>query len=96
MLNITSPREGYQLFKALGSQTRVEILELLLEKGPLSMTSIAQELGITGGALTSHIKMLHDANVIQIEQRGGKHGVQKLCSVNKMRVTIAFKGNAKS
>lgn len=95
MLSITSPREGYQLFKALGSQTRINILELLIEKGPLSMTAIAQEMGITGGALTSHIKMLNDAGVIDIEQRGGKHGVQKLCRVNRLRVSISFKPKAR-
>lgn len=96
MLSITSPQEGYQLFKALGSQTRISILELLLDKGPLSMTAIAREMGITGGALTSHIKLLQDAGVIDIEQRGGKHGVQKVCRVNKLRFTVAFKPKARS
>lgn len=96
MLSITSPQEGHKLFKALGSQTRINILELLLDKGPLSMTAIAQEMGITGGALTSHIKMLHEAGIIDIEQRGGKHGVQKVCRIKKLRLNVSFKPKARS
>lgn len=95
MININSPQEGFQIFRALGSQARVNILELLLEKGPMSMTNIAQEMGITGGALTSHIKLLEEAGIIGIEKRGGKHGVQKVCRVNKIRMNVAFKPKAR-
>lgn len=96
MINITSPQEGFQVFRAMGSQARVSILELLLEKGPMSMTAIAQEMGITGGALTSHIKLLHEAGIIDIEKRGGKHGVQKVCRVNKIRINVAFKPKSRA
>jgi len=82
MTRIHSYREGLPIFKALGSDTRIKILELLIEKGPLFMTAIAGELKLTGGAVTAHVKMLHDAGLISIEKRAGRHGIQKLCNIN--------------
>lgn len=88
MLYIQSLREGLQLFKALGSSTRIAVLDLLAEKGPMRMTAIAEALDITGGALTSHVKELHDAGLISIELTGGKHGLQKICHVNDERILV--------
>lgn len=88
MLYIRSLREGLPVFKALGSSTRVAIMELLIEKGPMRMTAIAQHLGITGGALTSHVKELTDAGLIYIETTGGKHGLQKICHAYDRRILV--------
>ncbi len=88
MINITKIRDGLPLFKALGSSTRIAIVELLAEKGPMRMTSIAQELSITGGALTSHMRLLEEANVVLVQQTKGKHGVQKVCRVNDTDVLV--------
>lgn len=88
MLYIRSLREGLPVFKALGSSTRVAIMELLIEKGPMRMTAIAQQLGITGGALTSHVKELTDAGLIYIETTGGKHGLQKICHAYDRRILV--------
>ena len=56
MLHITSLNEGLELFKALGSDVRIEILNILLENDNMSMNELASRLNITNGALTSHIK----------------------------------------
>ena len=57
MLHITSLNEGLELFKALGSDVRIEILNILLENDNMSMNELASRLNITNGALTSHIKI---------------------------------------
>lgn len=88
MIHIHSLRDGLPLFKALGSETRIAILELLIEKGPMRMTKIAQELQITGGALTTHVRMLNEAGILLIQTKGGRHGIQKVCSVNNERILI--------
>ncbi len=90
MLYYQSLREGFPLFKALGSQTRIDILELLIRSGPMRMTNIAAEMNITGGALTSHIKALNDAGIIAIEERSGKHGIQKICHIVDDRILIDY------
>lgn len=88
MIHIHSLRDGLPLFKALGSETRIAILELLIEQGPMRMTKIAQELQITGGALTTHVRMLNEAGILLIQTKGGRHGIQKVCSVNNERILI--------
>ena len=53
MLHITSLNEGLELFKALGSDVRIEILNILLENDNMSMNELASRLNITNGALTT-------------------------------------------
>lgn len=62
MLHITSLNDGLELFKALGSDVRIEILNILLENDNMSMNELASRLNITNGALTSHIKNLKAAD----------------------------------
>lgn len=88
MLHISDLREGLPLFKCLSSDTRVAIMELLYEQGSLSMGDIAAELGITNGALTSHIKMLTNAGFVTVAFVTGKHGVQRMCSASGERILI--------
>ena len=63
MLHITSLNEGLELFKALGSDVRIEILNILLENDNMSMNELASRLNITNGALTSHIKKLENCGL---------------------------------
>ena len=58
MIHITSLDDGLELFKALGSDIRIQILKILLENNQMSMNQIANELNISNGALTGHIKKL--------------------------------------
>ena len=44
MLHITSLNEGLELFKALGSDVRIEILNILLENDNMSMNELASRL----------------------------------------------------
>lgn len=61
MLHIKKIEDGIDLYKALGSDLRIQIIKLLLEKGEMNMNEIAGSLGITNGALTSHIKNWRNA-----------------------------------
>ena len=93
--NVQNLREGIPVFKALASETRIAILELLMKHGPMKMTAIAESLQITAGAITSHVKAMHEAGMISIETRGGKHGVQKICSAVTDPLAIDVKGSMK-
>lgn len=88
MLHIKSLSEGLELFKALGSDTRVEILELLLEEKRMSMNRLASRLDLTGGALTAHIKKLEACGLISVSSDPASHGNQKLCSLTTDRILI--------
>lgn len=81
MLHVKNIDDGLELFKALGSDVRISILKLLLKEKELSMNEIASRLGITNGALTSHIKKLEENGLIKVAIERGTHGNQKLCSI---------------
>lgn len=86
--NVKSLKNSLQLFKALSSQTRTDILQLLIDKGPMNMTAIAEELDLTGGAITAHVKQLEEAGLLEIEKRVGKHGMLKICQANVEPFTV--------
>jgi predicted transcriptional regulator len=88
MLHIRNIREGLPLYRALSSEVRVSILEMLYENGPMRMSAISEQLGLTNGALTPHIKALADCSLITIDMAVGKHGVQKICCVNEESILI--------
>lgn len=79
MLHIRNLREGLPLFRALSSDVRVSILEMLYQGGPMRMSAISKRLNLTNGALTPHIKALSECGLITIEAAVGRHGVQKIC-----------------
>ena len=82
MLHIRNLAEGLKIFKALGSEVRVNIIKLLLENREMNMNEIASSLGITNGALTNHIKKLEDSGIVKIIPEYTGHGNQKVCRVD--------------
>lgn len=88
MLHITSLNEGIELFKALGSDIRVEILNILLEENNMSMNELASRLNITNGALTNHIKKLETSGLISTSGEAAGHGNQKICSIIQDKILI--------
>jgi predicted transcriptional regulator len=88
MIHITSLSEGLELFKALGSDMRVDILNLLLENNNMNMNELASRLNITNGALTSHIKKLESCGLITTSTESAGHGNQKICSIHLDKILI--------
>lgn len=91
MIHITSLDDGLETFKALGSDTRIQILNILLENEQMSMNQLATELNISNGALTSHIKKLEECGLINISNESAGHGNQKMCSVTQDRIIVDIK-----
>lgn len=88
MLHIKSLDEGLEIFKALGSNVRVEIIKILRENNGMNMNDLATALNITNGALTSHIKKLEECGLISISSESAGHGNQKICSVHLDKILI--------
>ncbi|MBO5291808.1 MAG: winged helix-turn-helix transcriptional regulator [Lachnospiraceae bacterium] len=88
MLHIKSLEEGLGIFKALGSEVRIEIIKILLENHGMNMNELASRLNITNGALTSHIKKLEDCGLITVSSESAGHGNQKKCSVHLDKILI--------
>lgn len=58
------------MFKVLGVETRIRIIDLLKYKGPLGAKSIAEDLGITTAAVSQHLKILKQAGLVRSERKG--------------------------
>lgn len=91
MIHVTSLDDGLETFKALGSDTRIQILNILLENEQMSMNQLATELNISNGALTGHIKKLEECGLINISNESAGHGNQKMCSVTQDRIIVDIK-----
>lgn len=88
MLHIEKLEDGLEIFKALGSEIRIEIVKILLENKGMSMNELAGKLNITNGALTNHIKKLEDCGIVSISSESAGHGNQKKCSVYLDKILI--------
>ena len=88
MLHVKNLDEGLEVFKALGSELRINIIKLLQENHEMNMNELATSLGITNGALTSHIKKLEESGIIQVMTERGGHGNQKICKVAVDKIMV--------
>jgi DNA-binding transcriptional ArsR family regulator len=62
--------EPAEMFKVLGVETRVKIIDLLKSRGPLGANNIAAVLGITPAAVSQHLKILRQAGLVRNERKG--------------------------
>ena len=88
MIHITNLKEGLAYFKALSSDVRIEILELLAKHNQLNMQDIANKLNLTSGTITMHVKKLADCGLIEVNSIPGKQGIQKMCYLPKDKIII--------
>jgi DNA-binding transcriptional ArsR family regulator len=58
------------MFRVLGVETRIRIIDILKNKGPLGAKSIAENLGITTAAVSQHLKILKHAGLVRSERKG--------------------------
>lgn len=93
MLIITNLKENVELFQALGSEVRIEIIRTLLKQGPMSIGNLANELHLSNGAMTNHINKLVSSGILKIDNTSQVHRNQKMCSTNIDRLLIVFSEN---
>lgn len=88
MIHITDMKNGLPLFDALHSEVRIEILNYLMENGETNLNHLAKHMNLSNGAITAHIRKLHDAQLIQIQSMPGVRGAQKVCSLKSSKIII--------
>jgi DNA-binding transcriptional ArsR family regulator len=59
-----------EMFKAFGVESRIKIIELLKEKGPLGVNDLSEKLGITPSAVSQHLKVLRFAGLVKNQRQG--------------------------
>ncbi|MEW6532390.1 MAG: metalloregulator ArsR/SmtB family transcription factor [Thermodesulfobacteriota bacterium] len=58
------------LFRVLGVETRIRIIELLKQKGPMGVNDLSNALGVTPSAVSQHLKILKHAGLVRSERKG--------------------------
>jgi DNA-binding transcriptional ArsR family regulator len=56
-------------FSALADPNRRKIIELLAKQGQLSATQIYEHFQVSPQAISQHLKVLREANLVQVEKR---------------------------
>ena len=59
-----------EMFKVLGVENRIRIIELLKSKGPLGVNELSEALKITPSAVSQHLKILRHAGLVRNERKG--------------------------
>ncbi len=62
--------EPSEMFKVLGVETRVKIINLLKSRGSIGTKTISSLLGITPAAVSQHLKVLRQAGLVKNERKG--------------------------
>lgn len=88
MKHIQDLNEGLEVFKALSSDIRLKIIQLLVQHKHLNMNEMAEMLGITNGALTTHIRILSKCGLVDVQLMPGKRGLQKVCHLKEDKLLI--------
>lgn len=56
-------------FSVLAEPRRRRVVEILAHRGQLSASEICEEFDVTPQAISQHLRVLREANVIQMERR---------------------------
>jgi len=69
MKNMNESKQA-ELFKVLGVESRIRIIDLLKQKGPLGVKDLSEAMGITPSAVSQHLKVLRYAGMVRGERKG--------------------------
>jgi ArsR family transcriptional regulator, arsenate/arsenite/antimonite-responsive transcriptional repressor len=59
-----------ELFKVLSVESRIRIIDLLKQRGPMGANELAEALAITPSAVSQHLKILRFAGLVRSERKG--------------------------
>ncbi len=93
MIYLKDFKKGKLIYEALDSDIRIGILEEILKHGELSLAYFAQRFDVSNGAITAHIRKLHEAGLIEITTASGIRGTRKICSLATDKLIIDFTGH---
>lgn len=60
------------IFSALAEPTRREIMEILATRGQLTATDICDRFPVSAPAISQHLKILRDTNLVIVEKQAQK------------------------
>jgi DNA-binding transcriptional ArsR family regulator len=61
------------VFKALAEPRRIELLQILRDRGELSVGELAERVSVTQQAVSLHLKVLETARLVEARREGTRH-----------------------
>lgn len=88
-LDFSEKEQISKVAKALSSNVRLEILDILREK-PLNISEISEKMGIPISSTALHIRVLEDSGIVITQSMPGLRGSQRVCGLKINQVTMAL------
>jgi DNA-binding transcriptional ArsR family regulator len=66
---LTDSEKQARIFKVLSVHTRVRMIDLL-KRQSLCVNALARTLGITPAAVSQHLRVLRDADIVKADKQG--------------------------
>jgi predicted transcriptional regulator len=89
-----SSNESAAIFRALSSESRIRILELLSE-GEMNINELSAALGLAQPSITKHVHTLEEAGLVVSDYTSGVQGMQKRCRRIHDRIVVDLGGKGK-
>ncbi|WP_144241243.1 ArsR/SmtB family transcription factor [Fimbriimonas ginsengisoli] len=86
-----SATESVAVFRALASESRARIIELLAERD-MNINELSTALGLAQPSITKHIQILEEAGLVESDYLAGPQGTQKRCRRVHDRLLIEMAG----
>ncbi|EPX76590.1 ArsR/SmtB family transcription factor [Salipiger mucosus] len=87
---VVDPEKDFAVLKGLSSPTRIRILKLLHENGPTNVNVIAEQLELPQSSVSTNVRALEAAGLIETELRNARKGTQKICRTRYDELIVAF------
>jgi predicted transcriptional regulator len=89
-----STSESVAIFRALASESRARIMEMLGEKD-MNINELSVSLGLAQPSITKHIQILEEAGLVISDYLSGAQGMQKRCRKVHDRLVVDLSGKSK-
>ncbi len=86
-----SASESVALFRALGSEPRARIVELLAD-GDMNINELSLALGLAQPSVSKHVQILEEAGLVVSDYLAGPQGMQKRCRRVHERILVEMEG----
>ena len=89
-----SASESVALFRALGSEPRARIVELLADRD-MNINELSLALGLAQPSVSKHVQILEEAGLVVSDYLAGPQGMQKRCRRVHERILVEMEGHRK-
>ncbi|HWD40010.1 MAG TPA: ArsR family transcriptional regulator [Fimbriimonas sp.] len=86
-----SATESVAMFRALASDSRARIIELLAERD-MNINELSNALGLAQPSITKHVQILEEAGLVVSDYLAGPQGTQKRCRRVHDRLVVEMAG----